>query len=165
MEQTNQDKHEVRGVSMKVFVLPCGEVVPFPPEFDDVKMKKNGWPDKRGPRYAEFMAWATQMNDAKLLESKPLEAWSNVGAAVSFGIEGDDKPMKISGFPSGGGTPVVPGEVVQVFRDPFDVALSQSLATRIFNGQSPDLLMPDRLARVKAGLEEQGLSMEGVVLP
>jgi hypothetical protein len=44
------------------------------------------------------------------------------------------------------------------------VELAQALASRIFAGQSPDLPMNDRLARVRAGLEAQGLSMDGVEL-
>lgn len=46
-----------------------------------------------------------------------------------------------------------------------DVRLkAQSLASRIWDGQSPDLSRAERLERVKRGLEAQGLSMEGVTL-
>lgn len=41
---------------------------------------------------------------------------------------------------------------------------AQDLATRIWNGQSPDLPRADRLRRVEAGLSDQGLPMDGVVL-
>lgn len=43
--------------------------------------------------------------------------------------------------------------------------LAQGLALRIWNGQSPDLVRAERIKRVAAGLEEQGLSMDGVELP
>ena len=42
---------------------------------------------------------------------------------------------------------------------------AQSYALRIWNGQSPDLLRPDRIERVTRGLEAQGMSMDNVVLP
>lgn len=41
---------------------------------------------------------------------------------------------------------------------------AQSLASRIWEGQSPDLPRAERIHRVKVGLERQGLSMEGVTL-
>lgn len=42
---------------------------------------------------------------------------------------------------------------------------AQTLAMRIWAGQCPDLLRPDRVARVAAGLAAQGMSMDGVILP
>jgi hypothetical protein len=42
---------------------------------------------------------------------------------------------------------------------------AQAYALRIWNGQSPDLLRPDRIERVTRGLEAQGMSMDNVVLP
>lgn len=41
---------------------------------------------------------------------------------------------------------------------------AQAIAERIFAGQSPDLSRNIRLARVAAGLESIGLSMDGVKL-
>jgi hypothetical protein len=43
-------------------------------------------------------------------------------------------------------------------------ARAQSLALRIWEGQSPDVPRAERLERVKRGLEAQGMSMEGVTL-
>lgn len=115
MDKTNQDQHEVCGVTL-------------PPEFAGVKLTKAGLPDKRDARYAEVMAWIEAQKAAE-----PVEPIEPVASAVVY---------------------------VDRVADP----AAQALASRIFAGQSPDLLMPDRLARVKAGLEEQGLSMEGVIL-
>jgi hypothetical protein len=42
---------------------------------------------------------------------------------------------------------------------------AQDLALRIWKGQSPDLPRHERIAYVKAGVETQGMSMEGVILP
>jgi hypothetical protein len=52
------------------------------------------------------------------------------------------------------------------FRDNSEaIARAQALAQRIWDGQSPDTISRAiRLGYVKAGLEAQGLSMEGVVL-
>lgn len=46
----------------------------------------------------------------------------------------------------------------------FQISPAQSLASRIWEGQSPDLPRAERMHRVKAGLEAQGMSMEGVTL-
>lgn len=48
--------------------------------------------------------------------------------------------------------------------DEDQVTPAQALASRIFSGQSDILLMPERIARVKAGLEQHGYTMEGIVL-
>lgn len=45
-----------------------------------------------------------------------------------------------------------------------DTAAAQAYANRIWVGQSPDLLVPDRIARVHSGLIAQGLSID-VELP
>lgn len=44
-------------------------------------------------------------------------------------------------------------------------AQAQALALRIWNGQSPDLPRAERMRRIAAGLEERGMSMDGVELP
>lgn len=54
--------------------------------------------------------------------------------------------------------------VISIEASCLGVSHAQALASRIFAGQSPDLPMSDRLARVRAGLEAQGLSMDGVEL-
>lgn len=41
---------------------------------------------------------------------------------------------------------------------------AQALASRIWDGQSCDLPRAERMRRVAAGLEAQGMSMEGVSL-
>lgn len=41
---------------------------------------------------------------------------------------------------------------------------AQYLARRIWDGQSPSLPRNERIARVRRGVEAQGLSMEGVSL-
>lgn len=40
----------------------------------------------------------------------------------------------------------------------------QALASRIWEGQSPDLPRNERMRRIKAALEDKGLTMEGVNL-
>ena len=45
-----------------------------------------------------------------------------------------------------------------------EVSPAQILAARIFEGQSPDIPMAERIRRVTAGVEAQGYSMEGVKL-
>jgi hypothetical protein len=70
---------------------------------------------------------------------------------------------------------IEPGEVVQVYEDPFGAmkaevintwaaSRSQAYAERVWNGQSPDVPRAERLERVKRALDGQGLSMEGVEL-
>lgn len=41
---------------------------------------------------------------------------------------------------------------------------AQCYAERVWEGQSPDLTRGERLSRVAAALEAQGMSMEGVIL-
>lgn len=47
---------------------------------------------------------------------------------------------------------------------PFEVREAQSYANRVWKGQSINLHRNERLRRVKAALEAQGMSMEGVDL-
>ena len=54
---------------------------------------------------------------------------------------------------------------VEVPPVPSDRDLAQHLAERIWAGQSSDLPRHERIARVTRGVEAQGFSMEGVVLP
>lgn len=42
---------------------------------------------------------------------------------------------------------------------------AQLYAMRIWEGQSPDMPRPERVMRVTCGVEAQGMSMLGVVLP
>ncbi len=42
---------------------------------------------------------------------------------------------------------------------------AQAYALRIWQGQSPDLPRHERAAHVAAGVQAQGLSMDGVILP
>ena len=46
-----------------------------------------------------------------------------------------------------------------------DATLAQAYAARVWAGQSISLSRHERMGRIRAALEEQGLSMEGVVLP
>lgn len=59
--------------------------------------------------------------------------------------------------------PVINGDTS---REPEDVlpTKAQGYAQRVWNGQSPELPRSIRLARVKAALEGQGMSMDGVSL-
>lgn len=41
---------------------------------------------------------------------------------------------------------------------------AQAYAERIWNGQSPDLPRVERISRVRAGLERQGMSMDDIEL-
>jgi hypothetical protein len=60
--------------------------------------------------------------------------------------------------------PIEKGVSVQVYRDPFDVKLSQAYADRVWAGQSESVPRVERIRRVKLALEGQGLSFEGVEL-
>lgn len=45
------------------------------------------------------------------------------------------------------------------------IAAAQAYAMRVWNGQSPQVKPAERIRRVAAALEGQGMSMEGVTLP
>lgn len=48
--------------------------------------------------------------------------------------------------------------------EPVTVSAAQAYAQRVWDGQSVSLSVAERLRRVKAALEGQGMSMEGVEL-
>lgn len=57
-----------------------------------------------------------------------------------------------------------PSQPVVERHDPSASDRAQALALRIWEGQCPDLPVIERMARVRAGVEAQGLSMEGVTI-
>ncbi len=50
-------------------------------------------------------------------------------------------------------------------KEPMDDNKAQAYAIRVWNGQTPSLGRGERVRRVKAAVEAQGLSFDGVKLP
>jgi hypothetical protein len=61
--------------------------------------------------------------------------------------------------------PVVERVAMPVPKEKPTISPAQTLAKRIWDGQSPDLSVPERLRRVAAGIERQGYTMSEVTLP
>lgn len=57
------------------------------------------------------------------------------------------------------------GRPPKVQAAPTQEAAGQSLALRIWSGQSVDVPVHERIARIRAGLAEQGLDTTGITLP
>lgn len=135
MEQANQDKPQVRSVTF--YMLETGEGVSVPDKFSGVKFKKNGLPDKRDAMFGEFMAW--------------------VNAATRESVERATAPIS-----SNDADLPVP-EQAAIENKVNEEA--QSVAMRIWDGQSVSLPRHERIGRVHRALMERGLDIAGLEFP
>ena len=135
MDEANQVEKPVCGVTL--WVTPEGESIPIPAEFAGVKMRKDGWPDKRDAKYSDFMAWADGLR------------------ASSPGIEGAEVVSTVEAF-------IAPlGEVTRTLEP---VPFAQAFAKRVWDAQCPTEPRAWRLERVAEAMRNRGLSMDGVIM-
>jgi hypothetical protein len=127
---------------INIYITEDGRELRIPPEIMRATVfTKAGLPDKRKPN-AEFHAW---------LEEAMAEPHSNGDTSREpenvLPVKGHDGVACVTADPR----PVVNAEAVEY-------------ALRVWRGQTPDLPRAERIRRVKAALEAQGMSMEGVEL-
>lgn len=173
-----------------VYVTRDGRSIPIPADiYAQTKFTKSGTPDLRSKANTVFNAWADEM-EASGDKSKALMAAAAVVAlpALKAEIEADVMAMAAQSAqayanrnqheihrmnePKRRGRPpkaipewpeAVDKEVAASLGVPVDAA--QAYANRIWAKQSVSLSRHERLGRIAAALQAQGLSMEGVELP